>query len=334
MSLAPSPERFPELFPFHLVVDAQMVIRQLGPALARLLGPGVCGAPLMDQVRIHRPPLPECSLAGLARLSHKLIVLEFLKLPLQLKGQLLVESSHAFFLSTPVVHSLDRLSSLGIRLSDIARHDTLADALVMLQTKDITIADRVLRRTSDLEQLATRDALTGVGNRLLFDRDLAAALQDHQLRGIPLALLLLDVDHFKRFNDQHGHLAGDVCLRAVARRLVQLEGRGGGRVYRYGGEEFALLLPATRLEEARRLAERIVQGFASAPLQLEMDDGAALLSHRITLSAGLACTEPDGDGGWPADRHGPVNATALIARADAALYQAKHAGRSRLVSQA
>lgn len=334
MNLAPSAQRFPELFPFHVVVDSSLVIRQLGPALQRLLGPDVCGAPLLEQARLHRPPLPEPSLSGLARLSHKLIVLEFLKLPLQLKGQLLVEEPYAFFLSTPVVSSLDRLSSLGIRLSDIARHDALADALVMLQTKDITIADRVQRRTSDLELLATRDALTGVGNRLLFNREISAALAEQRDRGVPLVLLLVDVDHFKRFNDRHGHPAGDACLRGVAQRLVELVGRSGDRVYRYGGEEFAVLLPATDLAGGQKVAERIIAGFARAPLQLDPQPEAMPCSPRITVSAGVACADPRVQGSQPSGATGTMDATLLIAKADKALYQAKNGGRSRFVSLA
>jgi diguanylate cyclase (GGDEF)-like protein len=327
MSLAPSAHRFPELFPFHLVVDDQLQIRQLGPALARLLGPGACGTSLLDQVHWRRPLLRDVSLEGFDQVTHKLVILELCHLPLQLKGQLLVDGGLAFFLGTPVVHSLEHLSSLGIRLSDIARHDALADALVMLQTKDMTIADLVQRRTQDLERLATQDALTEVGNRLLFNRDLQVELEEHRLQGQPLALLLLDVDHFKRFNDRHGHLAGDACLRAVAERLVSLVGRGGDRVYRYGGEEFAVLLPGTDLSGARQVAGRIVQGFASASLQVvSPQQGVNHQSHSITLSAGLACADPCGREGVVLDE------TGLIALADEALYQAKHAGRSRFVS--
>ena len=326
MTLAPSPDRFPELFPFHLVVDGELVIRQLGPALARLMGPGACGSPLLEQVHWRRPQLPEANVAALKRLSHKLVVLELRRLPLQLKGQLLVEPAHAFFLGTPVVHNLEQLSALGIRFSDIARHDALADALVMLQTKDMTIADLVQRRTQDLEQLATQDALTGVGNRLLFNRELSEELAEHRQQGRPLALLLVDVDHFKRFNDCHGHLAGDACLAAVAERLVALVGRGGDRVYRYGGEEFAVLLPGTDLAGGRQVASRIVEGFAGSPLTMVLEPGGELASHTITLSAGLACADPQEVGASPLDE------TGLIARADEALYQAKHAGRSRFVS--
>jgi diguanylate cyclase (GGDEF)-like protein len=166
-----------------------------------------------------------------------------------------------------------------------------------------------------------------VGNRLLFNRDLQVELEEHRLQGQPLALLLLDVDHFKRFNDRHGHLAGDACLRAVAERLVSLVGRGGDRVYRYGGEEFAVLLPGTDLSGARQVAGRIVQGFASASLQVvSPQQGVNHQSHSITLSAGLACADPCGREGVVLDE------TGLIALADEALYQAKHAGRSRFVS--
>jgi diguanylate cyclase (GGDEF)-like protein len=319
MTLAPTAVHFPELFPFHWVVDADMVIRQMGPALQRLLGDEMIGEPLQDLLRWHHPHAVECSLDGLRQICHKLAIVELTRLPLRLKGQLLVEGGHAFFLVTPAVHSIDQLSRLGIRLGDIARHDAMADALVMLQTKDMTIQDLVRRRTQDLEQLATRDALTGVGNRLLFNRELVAELKGHQVIGQPLALLLLDVDHFKRFNDSHGHLAGDVCLRAVAQRLVGLVGRGADRVYRYGGEEFAVLLPQTDQAGGAEVGRRIVEGFASTPLLLE--DSAK--SYPITVSAGLACFEPGNPTGQ--------TETALIGRADQALYEAKRSGRSRFV---
>ena len=135
---------------------------------------------------------------------------------------------------------------------------------------------------------------------------------------------------FKRFNDQHGHLTGDACLRAVADRLVALAGRGGDRVYRYGGEEFAILLPRTGIHGAHQLANRIVEGFAAAPLQLE----GVHQPHRITLSVGLAAFEPTDQSSHddPAGQDLALTATRLIARADEALYEAKRAGRSRCVT--
>lgn len=323
MSLAPSAHCFPELFPFHLVVDHRLRIRQLGPALARLLGPTVSELPLLELVHWRRPVLTDFSLETLSQVSHKLVVLELCHFPLQLKGQLIVDQGLAFFLGTPVVHSLEQFSALGFRLSDIARHDALADALVMLQTKDMTIADLVKRRTQELECLATQDALTKVANRLLFNRDLPAELQKQRWEGEPLTLLLLDVDHFKAFNDRHGHLAGDACLRAVAERLITLVGRSRDRVYRYGGEEFAVLLPGADLAGGRQVAARIVRGFAEAPLQIQFDQGRAPTSHVITLSVGVACADPRCPDGLSLDE------TGLIAKADEALYQAKRAGRSR-----
>jgi diguanylate cyclase (GGDEF)-like protein len=318
MTLAPSAQRFPELFPFHLVVDHQLLIRQMGPAVSRLLGREVIGAPLADHVLWQRPLLDELSFQALEQLGSKLTVLQLQRLALQLKGQVLVDNGHAFFLGNPVVQSLEHLSGLGIRLSDIPRHDALADALVMLQTKDMTIADLVQRRTRDLEQLATRDALTGVGNRLLFNRELASELEQHQLSSQPLALLLLDVDHFKRINDSHGHLVGDACLQAVASQLQQLVSRSRDRVYRYGGEEFAVLLPGTDLAGAQQLAQRIVVGFATTPLHLQELDQ----QHQVTVSVGLACAQP-----------GEATAgQSLLALADTALYQAKNSGRSCFVS--
>lgn len=320
MTLAPSAQRFPALFPFHWVVDADMVVTQLGVALERLLGEQAIGAPLQELISWRRPTAVDDSLEGLARLSHRLAVLQLRQLPLQLKGEVLVDNGHGFFLGSPAVHSLEDLRRLGIGLADLPRHDGLLDSVLRLQINGLQLQDEVSRRTRELTELATHDELTGVANRRLFRRDIQAELQQHRRLAAPLALLMVDLDRFKQFNDTHGHLAGDACLQAAAQRLVGLVGRGGDRVYRYGGEEFAVLLPHTDLAGAEAVAERVVHGFASTPLALPEQ---ALVSL-ITVSVGIACTEPAGDQ--------PITDTLLIGRADQALYRSKHAGRSRYTS--
>jgi len=189
------------------------------------------------------------------------------------------------------------------------------------------------QKTDALRRLTHLDALTGVANRRAFDETLAMETRRSLRTGDPLSLLMLDVDFFKRYNDAYGHPAGDACLRGVAQRLVELVGRGSDRVYRYGGEEFAVMLPATDLEGGQRVAERIVQGFARVPLLLESGPGEAPRRHRITVSAGLACADPRHQGALPLGATGTMDATLLIARADKALYQAKNGGRSRFVSE-
>lgn len=316
MTLAPSAQHFPALFPFHWVVDADMAITQVGAALRRLLGDGAIGSPLRDQIRWLRPAAIDFSLEGMARARGRLAVLQFQELPLQLKGEVLVENGLGFFLGSPAVHSLAELRHLGIGLADLPRHDGLLDSVLRLQINELLLQDGVLRRTRELAQMATHDELTGVANRRLFRRDIQAELLQHRRLGAPLALLMLDLDRFKQFNDTHGHLAGDACLQAAAERLVALVGRGGDRVYRYGGEEFAVLLPHTDLRGAEQVAERIVHGFASSPLPLAEQQLAAL----ITVSVGIAWADPDSGE--------DLTDTVLTGRADQALYQSKHAGRS------
>jgi diguanylate cyclase (GGDEF)-like protein len=316
MTLAPSAQHFPALFPFHWVVNAEMGITQMGDALRRLLGDRAIGSPLPDQIRWLRPSTIDFSLEDMARVKGRLVVLQLQHLPLQLKGEVLVENGHGFFLGSPAVHCLDELSQLGVRLADLPRHDGLLDSVLRLQINGLLLQDGVSRRTRELVQMATHDELTGVANRRLFRRDIQAELLQHRRLGAPLALLMLDLDRFKLFNDTHGHLAGDACLQAAAERLVALVGRGGDRVYRYGGEEFAVLLPHTDLRGAEQVAERIVHGFASSPLELPDQQLAAL----ITVSVGIAWVDPaSGE---------DLTDTVLTGRADQALYQSKHAGRS------
>jgi diguanylate cyclase (GGDEF)-like protein len=172
-----------------------------------------------------------------------------------------------------------------------------------------------LRRQRDLyEQQSRRDGLTGLANRRRFSAVLEDWSEDAQRRGSPLALLLLDLDHFKAVNDQHGHAVGDACLRAFAAELQEVFSDPGELVARLGGEEFAVLLrecaPAQAVERAesfRRLREQHAGLLEGAGLD-------ALVSIGVAVQAK----------GHQAD------ASALYRAADAALYRAKRAGRNRV----
>lgn len=167
-----------------------------------------------------------------------------------------------------------------------------------------------------LEQVSETDALTGIANRRHFDRRLAEEWSRLDRYGMPFALLLVDVDHFKRYNDRHGHQEGDRCLREVARVLLACARRPTDLVARYGGEEFAVLLPHTTREAAAKQALRLLAAVDEARLP-HADSPVATV---VTLSIGGALAEP-----------GRYEGTeALVQAADQALYRAKAAGRHRL----
>ena len=173
-----------------------------------------------------------------------------------------------------------------------------------------------LKAQSDLlRQMVFIDGLTGVANRRCFDERLETEWRRAARDGSPLALLLLDVDHFKRFNDRYGHQAGDDCLRRVASAIKGGLLRPGDLVARYGGEEFACILPGTDFEGALAVGagiEHIVRG-----LQIEHADSD--VSRTVTVSIGVSTSLPDRDG----------DTARLLALADAQLYRAKHSGRAR-----
>lgn len=163
------------------------------------------------------------------------------------------------------------------------------------------------------------DVLTGMHNRRYLQSRLVEELASAQRSAVPLACLLVDIDHFKRVNDEHGHLAGDHVLREIAQR-VETEVRGSDVSARYGGEEFALLLPGTSTGEAAVLANRILVAVCGDPVPLE--DGPELT---ITVSIGIAdVTPPRG-----IDDLKSIGER-LIAEADVQLYRAKTEGRNRI----
>ncbi|RNF28591.1 diguanylate cyclase [Massilia aurea] len=175
-----------------------------------------------------------------------------------------------------------------------------------------------LRRDNlGLQELAHTDKLTQLANRRRFDEVLAHELRHARIAGTPTALLLLDVDYFKKFNDRYGHPAGDACLQEVGRILAAQVNRNRDLPARYGGEEFAVILPDTELAGALAVAERLRHEIQA--LQLPHQESP---SGVVTASIGVAVlVRASGSDADPGD---------LVAHADRHLYNAKHAGRNRV----
>ncbi len=193
----------------------------------------------------------------------------------------------------------------GLRLTEFQRLGQMFNKAV----------EQIERRDQQLEILAWQDGLTGLANRRLFDMTLAREWLRAQRTGQPLALMLLDVDHFKRFNDCYGHQAGDDCLRSVSVSISASVREGSDLVARYGGEEIAVILPETDLPGAKRLADRMVEQVQNMAITHEHSDFGV-----VTVSAGVMALLPTSEGSSP---------RTLIQAADEALYSAKRAGRCR-----
>jgi two-component system, sensor histidine kinase LadS len=216
--------------------------------------------------------------------------------------------------------NLLRREKLQAQQQLLATQDQLVHSL---QASERTLALRVEERTQQLqtlneklEALSMVDGLTGIANRRQFDQVLQQEWQRMERTQQPLALVMIDVDWFKRYNDHYGHPAGDQCLRQVATAIAAL-GRSSDLMARYGGEEFVLVAPATDADQALALAQR-----ACATVQ------ALALPHTgseigvVTLSCGVAAIVPQ-----------PGQDSAQLMRAaDAALYRAKHQGRNQAVA--
>jgi diguanylate cyclase (GGDEF)-like protein len=173
-----------------------------------------------------------------------------------------------------------------------------------------------------LQQQSSVDALTGLVNRRLFDKVLATELARAERNASPISLLMIDIDHFKKFNDYYGHVAGDECLKAVADVLHRCVRRAGEMVARYGGEEFVLLLPGSDLDHALEVAQSCLELLH----QQAIEHKGAGPSATLTFSIGVAGTTPAYD----------VQPSTIINAADAAMYRAKMAGRAcfRVADQA
>ncbi len=197
----------------------------------------------------------------------------------------------------------------------IDRNELLARARTNVRQK--RYVDRLRQSVQQSVEMAFYDPLTGLNNRRFLERRLPAMIETAHRRGAPLAMMILDIDHFKHINDSYGHEAGDLVLKGFAAELQQIV-RGGDLVCRLGGEEFVIAMPGVDAPHATRMAERARRTIENMEFPIPTASG----SVSITVSIGLA------------DLRGEQDSAELYRRADRALYLSKSAGRNRVTLDA
>ncbi len=182
---------------------------------------------------------------------------------------------------------------------------------------ELEVLQKELEEKNDkLEQLSSLDGLTGLFNRRYFDANLVKEWKQALRTHTPLSLLIVDIDHFKGYNDRYGHLEGDECLRKVAQALYEALLRPIDIVARYGGEEFTAILPDTDREGAELVARRMMEQVE----RLDIPHSGGAVTGRVTVSIGATTLVPSGR----------LSANTLLEYADKALHEAKEAGRNTL----
>lgn len=202
-------------------------------------------------------------------------------------------------------------------------HETFSSMLRLTWQKEHAsrelgiLRDNLQNRNHELTDLANIDELTGLGNRRIINNVLRNEISRAQRSGTWLSVVLIDVDYFKKYNDNYGHPAGDDVLRRIGALMQRAAARRAGEVVaRYGGEEFMVIMPGTRLHDAIRTAERVKRLLHEEHIPHEFSD----VSDRVTISQGVFSLQPDAN----------ADPDSVMDRADAALYRAKHEGRNTI----
>jgi diguanylate cyclase (GGDEF)-like protein len=216
---------------------------------------------------------------------------------------------------------LNEVSPTGLRLLEFTGLVGLLACVYilvnLLKNIEFNVQESLHEANRCLELQATLDGLTGIANRRSFDMVLDEEWRRHERGQLPLSVLLIDVDLFKQYNDELGHLAGDDCLRAIARAIRTSVGRAGDFVGRYGGEEFAVILPDTDLNASIWIAEEIRRGVEG----LKIHHPNSTVGTYVTISVGITTCVPARNT-WCLD---------FLRNADVALYRAKANGRNQTI---
>jgi diguanylate cyclase (GGDEF)-like protein len=178
----------------------------------------------------------------------------------------------------------------------------------------VKMREEVKRQRDLLDNISKIDGLTNIPNRRRFDEYMDLQWQNALRSGSPMSIIMLDIDHFKAYNDFYGHGSGDECLKKVAKRLSEIIKRPNDMIARYGGEEFVCLLPATDLEGAKNLADDMRKGIISLSIPHEKSKTA----EYVTISLGVSSMTPTKES----------IPTELLKSADKALYEAKNSNRN------
>jgi diguanylate cyclase (GGDEF)-like protein/PAS domain S-box-containing protein len=283
-----------------LTVDSHGLIRSANPATERMLG--YAEGELVGQ-----------QVSMLVDVPLRAVVKSLLQIFIEREDRELMDEQREF----PVLHKSGRELTVQLALAEVR---ALEERLFVAVLTDITERKRfeleLQHANEQLLRLSTTDALTELANRRL----LMQRLEDEWRRALrskePMSLLLIDVDHFKLYNDLYGHPAGDACLQAVAGVLRSCAARPSDLAARYGGEEFVMLLPETDAEGAQAVAQRVQQAMREA----DIAHASSPIANHLTLSMGLVSVQATADSS-PAQ---------WLAQADLALYQAKAQGRNRM----
>jgi diguanylate cyclase (GGDEF)-like protein len=201
----------------------------------------------------------------------------------------------------------------SLRLKDEMEKRRERERELLVMSRKLAAANQVLQRLSLL------DGLTGIPNRRRFDEVLIHEWKQAMRSKQPLSIVMMDIDHFKAFNDHYGHLAGDDCLKKVALAMSAVLKRPTDFLARYGGEEFVAILPMTECDGAKAIAAAMKEGVIALAIPHEHSSAAS----RVTISMGIATLVP---------RRG-MTAAMVVAAADQALYEAKAGGRNRIVTK-
>lgn len=221
---------------------------------------------------------------------------------------------------------LKPLKALSLFARQVSEHEHMDSTHLCQRNDEIGLLARSFEQqltrqrelNAELLNLSTHDSLTGLPNRRLFDQQLQADIHETQALSQPLAVMMLDIDHFKRFNDYYGHQKGDECLQQVAKALQHIAADHDFLIARTGGEEFSALLPNTSAHTAKQIGHLLHHAVASLKIPHQ---GSPVTPH-VTISVGISSLDESKD----------ISPSTLMSTADQALYRAKAAGRHQVIA--